>query len=80
MGTVITGFLDRGPLVGVGVVFGTEACVAPADGACWTPGATELPQAERARAAAAAAVNASGRVRMKQGRVADERKSDGGRL
>jgi hypothetical protein len=50
--------LDSGPLAGVVAVLlvlvavvvvlaVTEAWVAPADGASWTPGALELPQAAR---------------------------------
>ena len=54
-----TGFLDSwGGTFGV---VGTEAWMAPPDGACSTPGAAELPQADRVRAATAAAVSASGR-------------------
>jgi hypothetical protein len=82
-GTVITGFLESGDgglgvvavevgVVGVvGVVAGTEASVAPPDGACWTPGADELPQAARATAHVAAAVRAIARLGMKRERVAN---------
>src|SRR5579864_8695058 len=44
-GTVMTGLVERSE--GILGVVGVEAWVGPSDGAVWTPGAFELPQAVR---------------------------------
>jgi hypothetical protein len=55
---------------GFGVV-ATDACVAPAEGASWTPGAFELPHAAREMASKAALRLTRDRLRIERGRVAN---------
>jgi hypothetical protein len=70
-GGVTVGFVEMA--AGIFGVVGTAAWVEPADGACWTPGAVELPQAARTSAASTARPAVRGALGIERERVAKTR-------